>query len=110
MKLNLTYGASFELIITTIYGNFTCEMRSCTLQDAIDFCETIFDDVTPIRSQYISKIIVCDSFTGEICAECEWDDKFKNTEIDNPNYHPDLDFDEFDELEDHEEYSDPYYD
>jgi len=94
MKLNLTYGASFELIITTVHGNFTHEMKSCTLQDAVDYCEMIFDDGTPIRSRSISKITVCDSFTGEICAECERDDAPTDSEIDNPNYDPDWGFNE----------------
>ncbi len=88
MKLNLTYGSSFDLIITTIHGNFTCQMQSCHLQDAIDFCERIFNDVTQLRCHLISKIIVCDSYTGEICAECEQDDISTDSEIDNPNYNP----------------------
>jgi len=89
MKLNLTYSSSFELIITTVYGDFTCQMRSCTLQNVINFCEMIFDNTTPSECNLISKIIVCDSFTGEICAECEQDDISINSEIDNPNYDPD---------------------
>lgn len=85
MVLNLTYGASFELIITTVHGNFTHEMKSCTLQDAVDYCEMIFDDGTPIRSRSISKITVCDTFTGEICAECE-PDPVEKAGFENPNY------------------------
>ena len=85
MKLNLTYGASFDLIITTVYGDFTCQMRSCTLQHVINFCEMIFDDATTSYRSPISKIIVCDSFTGEICAECE-PDPVENTGFENPNY------------------------
>lgn len=94
MKLNLTYGASFELIITTADGNFTYEMKSCTLQDAINYCEMIFDGDSPFQRNSVSKITVCDSFTGEICAECEWDDTPTNSEIDNPNYDPDWGYNE----------------
>lgn len=85
MKLNLTYGSSFDLIITTVYGDFTCQMRSCTLQNVINFCEMIFDDATSSECNPISKIIVCDSFTGEICAECEGD-PVENAGFENPNY------------------------
>ena len=74
MKMNLTYGASFELIIATIYGeDFTYEMKSCTLQDAVDYAEMIFDDETLLRSDAVSKVMICDAETGEICAECEHD-------------------------------------
>lgn len=85
MKLNLTYGSSFDLIITTVNGNFTHEMKSCSLQDAVDYCEMIFDDGTSIRSRSISKITVCDSDTGEICAECE-PDPVEKAGFENPNY------------------------
>ena len=85
MKLNLTYGASFELIITTVGGNFTHEMKSCTLQDAVDYAEMIFDDETPLRGNTVSKVMICDSYTGEICAECEHD-PVEKVGFENPNY------------------------
>lgn len=85
MKLNLTYGASFELIITTIGGNFTHEMRSCTLQDAVDYAEMIFDDETPLHGETVSKVTICDTYTGEICAECERD-FVEKVGFENPNY------------------------
>jgi hypothetical protein len=73
MKLNLTYGASFGLIITTVGGNFTHAMDSCTLQDAVEYAEMIFNDETPLRGETVSKVMICDTNTGEICAECEHD-------------------------------------
>ena len=86
MKLNLTYGASFDLIITTIYGEyFTYEMKSCTLQDAVDYAEMIFGDETPLRKDAVSKVSICDTATGEICAECERD-PVEETGFENPNY------------------------
>lgn len=94
MKLNLTYGASFDLIITTIDGNFTHEMRSCALQDAVDYAEMIFDDKTPFRWDTVSKVTICDAYTGEICAECEHNDTPTDSEIDNPNYDHDWDYNE----------------
>lgn len=93
MITNLTYGASFELIITTVHGNFSHEMKSCSLQDAVDYCEMIFDDATPIRSRSISLITVCDTYTGEICAECRPDPADDEIPFNNPNYCPeDLEF------------------
>lgn len=86
MITDLTYGASFELIITTPHGNFSHEMKSCSLQDAVDYCEMIFDDATPIRSRAISLITVCDTYTGEICAECRPDPADDEIPFDNPNY------------------------
>ena len=85
MKLNLTYGASFELIITTVHGNFTHEMRSCSLQDVVDYAEMIFDNETPLRSDAVFKVTICDTYTGEICAECE-PDSVEKVEFENPNY------------------------
>jgi len=74
MKLTLTYSASFELIIIPIYDeNFTYEMKSCTLQDAVEYAEMIFNDETPLRGDAISKVMICDTETSEICAECEHD-------------------------------------
>lgn len=86
MKLNLTYGASFELIITTVDGNFTHEMKSCTLQDAVDYAEMIFDNKTPLRGETVSKVTICDTYTGEICAECEHDPVENNTTSENEDY------------------------
>lgn len=85
MKLNLTYGASFELIISTVDGNFTHEIKSCTLQDAVNYVEMIFDDETLLRGGAVFKVMICDSYTGEICAECEHDSVVK-VGFDNPNY------------------------
>ena len=73
MITHLTYGSSFDLIITTTCGNFTYEMRCCSLQDAVDYAEMVFDDETPIRCNTVSAIIICDANTGEICAECAHD-------------------------------------
>jgi len=86
MKINLTYCSSFDLIITTIDGNFTHRMRTCTLQDAVDYAITIFDDETPFRSGVVSKVTICDADTGEICAECDPDPV--EYPIDNVNYNP----------------------
>lgn len=86
MKLNLTYGASFELIITTVDGNFTHEMKSCTLQDAVDYAEMIFDNKTPLRGETVSKVTICDTYTGEICAECEHDPVENNMISENEDY------------------------
>lgn len=85
MKLNLTYGASFELIIATVHGNFTHEMKSCSLQDAVDYAEMIFDDETPLRGDAVFKVTICDTYTGEICAECE-PDPVEKVGFENPNY------------------------
>lgn len=86
MKLNLTYGSSFDLIITTLDGNFTYETGSCTLQNAVDYVKMIFDDETPLRSDAVSKVMICDAYTGEICAECEHD-PVEEAGFENPNYH-----------------------
>ena len=86
MKLNLTYGSSFDLIITTLDGNFTYETGSCTLQNAVDYVKMIFDDETPLRSDAVSKVMICDAYTGEICAECEHD-TVEEAGFENPNYH-----------------------
>lgn len=85
MKLNLTYGSSFDLIITTLDGNFTYETGSCTLQNAVDYVKMIFDDETPLRSDAVSKVMICDAYTGEICAECE-PDPVEDFGFENPNY------------------------
>lgn len=85
MKLNLTYGASFELIIATADGNFTYVMNSCSLQDAVDYAEKIFDNETPLRSDTVFEITICDTYTGEICAECE-PDPVEKAGFENPNY------------------------
>ena len=87
MKMTLTYGSSFDLIITTIDGNFTHKTGSCILQDAVNYAEMIFDDETPIRSGVVSKVTICDAHTGEICAECDPDPM--ECPIDNVNYNPD---------------------
>jgi len=71
MKVTLTYGSSFDLIITTLDNVFTCEMHRCTLQDAVDYAESLFNDETCIHAHAIEKIMICDRHTGEICAECE---------------------------------------
>ena len=85
MITDLTYGASFDLIITTPHGNFSYEMKSCSLQDAVDYCEQIFDSATPIRARSVSLITVCDAYTGEICAECR-PDPIEEVGFKNPNY------------------------
>lgn len=97
MKLNLTYGSSFELIITTVYGDFTCQMRSCTLQNVINFCEMIFNNATPSECNLISKIIICDHHTGEIVAECEPSPVCEETSSPNEdcNYNEDMGFDPY---------------
>ena len=85
MKMNLTYGARFDLIITTLDGNFTYETGSCTLQNAVDYAKMIFDDETPFRWDSVSKVTICDANTGEICAECE-PDPVEDFGFENPNY------------------------
>lgn len=71
MKITLTYGSSFDLIITTLDNVFTCEMEHCTLQNAVNYAESLFNDETCIHARAIVKVMICDSNTGEICAECE---------------------------------------
>lgn len=97
MKLTLTYGASFDLIITTIYGEyFTYEMTSCALQDAVDYAEMIFGDGTPLRKDAISKVTICDTETGEICAECERDPVEEASPADEDwGYNEDMGFDPY---------------
>lgn len=97
MKLTLTYGASFDLIITTIYGeDFTYEMNSCTLQDAVDYAEMIFGDETLLRSYAVSKVMICDAYTGEICAECEHDPcKEVSSSDEDLNHNEDMGFDPY---------------
>ena len=90
MITTLTYGGSFELIITTIHGNFSHEIKHCSLQDAINYCEMIFDDATPIYSQAVSLILVCDTYTGEICAECRPDPVSDESPFDNPHCCPEF--------------------
>ena len=85
MKLNLTYGATFELIIATSDGNFTYVMNSRSLQDAVNYAEKIFDGETPLRGDAVFEITICDANTGEICAECE-PDSVEKVGFDNPNY------------------------
>lgn len=85
MKLNLTYGASFELIIATADGNFMYEMKSCSLQDAVNYCEMIFDGDSPFQCNSVFKVTICDTYTGEICAECEHD-PVEEAGFENPNY------------------------
>lgn len=94
MRTTLTYGSSFDLIITTTtHGVFTHEMPHCSLQEAIDYCESIFCGDTPIWSSAVSMVTVCDAHTGEICAECQPDFDLSKTSFENPNYYfEDIDF------------------
>lgn len=91
MKTFLTYGSSFELIITTTDTVFRCEISHLPLQDAVSLAQDIFDGYTAIKGNMVSKITICDSTTGEICAECYPDEEVG---FDNPNYNPDWEFNE----------------
>lgn len=97
MKLTLTYGSSFDFIITTTNENFTCERLRCTLQDAVEYAETFFNDETAIRAKDIVKIVICDHHTGEIVAECEPSPVCDETSSLNEdcNYNEDMGFDPY---------------
>ena len=97
MKITLTYGSAFEIRITTIVGDvFTNEFGSGTLQEAVDYVKGFFDDLTAIREEDIRQILIIDSHTGEILAECYHDPECGPTEVnfENENYDPDWGYNE----------------
>lgn len=97
MKLTLTYGAAFELRIHTYTDeNFIKEFGTGTLGDAVNYAEAIFADKTSIRADFVADILVIDTNTGEICAECKADPECGPTEVDfeNENYDPDWGYNE----------------
>ena len=91
MKINLTYGSSYDIKITTKTGEvFRYEIRNSPLQVAVDFVELVFDDGTAIRATLVTQILICDATTGEILAECAPDPDYEESDFENENYNPDL--------------------
>lgn len=94
MKINLTYGSSFEFIITTKTGEtFRSELSDAPLQVAVTYAQAIFNDETAIRGALVSQVLIVDSNTGEIIAILEQDCN-EDCDFDNPNYDPDWGYNE----------------
>lgn len=97
MKMTLTYGSDFDIRVSTVTNEvFTNEFGSGTLNDAIEYVNSIFEDVTLIRAKFVKQILVIDANTGEILAECFPDPECGPTEADfeNENYDPDWGYNE----------------
>ena len=78
MKINLTYGSSYDIVITTKTGDvFRYEIHNAPLQNAVDFAELIFD-----------------ANTGEILAECTPDPDYEESDFENENYDSDWGYNE----------------
>lgn len=101
MKMTLTYGSSYEIIITTKDGYvFKTEIENSPLQDAVDFCDLVFNDETTFKGEMIAKIVIVDSNTGEILAECFSDFECGPTEIEDAydvdwGYNEDMGYDPY---------------
>lgn len=95
MKIDLTYGASYEFIINTKTDEtFYCELADAPLQVAVSYAQAIFDDETAIHGALVSQVLIVDSNTGEILAKCTPDTDNKDCDFDNPNYDPDWGYNE----------------
>ena len=87
MKTEITYSTPCTL---TIYFCETCDLASAdyreqfkTLKDAINAAESIFDKLYYATAE---RIVIWDSNTGEILAECEPDPEAGPTAIPDDFY------------------------
>ena len=95
MKINFTYGSSYDIVITTKTGEvFRYEIHNAPLQVAVDFAELVFDDGTAIRAALVAQILICDANTGEILAECAPDPDYEESDFENENYDSDWGYNE----------------
>lgn len=95
MKINLTYGSSYEIVITTKTADvFRYDISNAPLQVAVDFVESVFADETAIRSGLVADALICDANTGEILAECAPDPDYEESNFENENYDSDWGYNE----------------
>ena len=94
MKTEITYSTKCTL---TIYFVESCDLASAdfreqfkNLQDALNMAEFIFETLYPKTA---AKIMIWDSNTGEILAECSPDAEAGPTEVEE-DYFDDWDYNE----------------
>lgn len=87
MKISLTYGSSYEIVISTKTAEvYRYNIDNAVLQVAVDFVESVFADETALHSELISEALICDAHTGEILAECVPDSDYEESDFENENY------------------------
>ena len=73
MKTTLHYSTFMTLNVHAIGMIAMIDMRCNLLNEVLDFVEHIFSNDTMFCGDYVEKVVVCDSNTGELIAECDSD-------------------------------------
>ena len=96
MKVTLEYSTHMTLNVHTLGMIATIDFGASTLENALDYVQSIFDDDTMFHGDTVGCVHITDSNTGELIAMCE-------RESTNDN-----DYDAVDDYCDYEIGFDPY--
>lgn len=73
MKTTLHYSTFMTLNVHALGMTAMVDMGCKPLDEVLDFVEHIFSNDTMFCGDYVEKVVVCDSNTGELIAECDSD-------------------------------------
>lgn len=73
MKTTLHYSTFMTLNVHALGMTAMVDMGCKPLNEVLDFVEHIFSNDTMFCGDYVEKVVVCDSNTGELIAECDPD-------------------------------------
>ena len=73
MKTTLHYSTFMTLNVHALGMTAMVDMGCKPLNEVLDFVEHIFSNDTMFCGDYVEKVVVCDSNTGELIAECDSD-------------------------------------
>jgi hypothetical protein len=71
MKTTLHYSTFVTLNVSALGMTATIDMDCKPLNEVLDFVEHIFNNDTMFCGEYVQKVVVTDTNTGELIAECE---------------------------------------
>ena len=93
MKTTLHYSTFVTLNVSALGMTATIDMGCKPLNEVLDFVEHIFNNDTMFCGEYVQKVVVTDTNTGELIAECDpdCDDKTCN----DWDYNEDMGFDPY---------------
>lgn len=93
MKTTLHYSTFVTLNVSALGMTAIVDMGCKPLNEVIDFVEHIFNNDTMFCGEYVQKVVVTDTNTGELIAECDPDRDDKT--YDDWDYNEDMGFDPY---------------
>lgn len=93
MKTTLHYSTFMTLHVHALGMTAMVDMGCKPLNEVLDFIDHIFNDDTMFCGKYVQKVVVTDTNTAELIAECDPDRDDKT--CDDWDYNEDMGFDPY---------------